>query len=130
MKAHKLGRVYPGDTGFIIHRKPDTVRVPDVAFVRKQRVPRSAHRGYFDGAPDLAVEVISPGDSWSQVLAKKADWLNAGAVAVWVADPPSKTIHVYHANQPAIIYQSNDDLHDETILPGFVLQLAEVFGEA
>jgi len=130
VRAHKLGRVHPSDTGFIIRRNPDTVRVPDVAFVRKDRVPQGPHRGYYDGAPDLAVEVVSPSDSWSEVLDKVTDWLNAGTASVWVVDPPSKTIHAYRGNQQPMIYKGDDELREETLLPGFALKLADVFAES
>jgi len=125
--AHQLGRMFPSDTGFLLRRNPDTVRATDGAFVRKDRLPQTPRRGYFEGAPDLAVEVISPSDSWPKVLDKVSDWLQADTAAVWVADPPNKTIHVYRPDQPPMIYQGDGELRDETLLPGFALKLAEVF---
>lgn len=127
VEAGHLGVARPSDTGFIIGRNPDTVRAPDVAFIRKERLPKGPRRGFFDGAPDLAVEVISPSDSWSEVLDKVNDWLAAGTISVWVADPPSQSIHVYHTDQQAVVYKLHDELRDETVLPGFVLKLTDVF---
>lgn len=66
-KSHKLGGMMGAETGFIIRRDPDTVRAPDIAFIRADRLPEKIPQGYFDGAPDLAVEVLSPNDRASEV---------------------------------------------------------------
>ncbi len=74
--AHNLGVVLGAETGFTIASDPDTVRVPDIGFVRRERIPASGiPQGYWPGAPDLAVEVISPNDSYSDVEDKIMDWL-------------------------------------------------------
>src|SRR4051812_24414815 len=65
VRQNGLGKVYAAETGFTIARNPDTTRAPDVAFVRHERVPKTPRRGFFDGPPDLAIEVVSPGDSHS-----------------------------------------------------------------
>src|SRR5829696_7443182 len=96
VKAKKLGKVYAAETGFTIERAPDTTRAPDVAFVRTESVPKRYRRGFFDGPPDLAVEVVSPDDTHSEVAAKVAQWLPAGTRSVWVVDPPNKSIEVHH----------------------------------
>jgi len=127
VESHQLGQVHLSNTGFTLRRNPDTVRTADVTFVRKDRLPKPPCRGYFDGPPDLAVEVISPSDSPAEVRHKVADWLRAGTATVWLADPPNKTIRVYRGNQPPLIYKGHDELGDEPLLPGFVLKLAEVF---
>jgi len=127
VESHDLGEIAAAKTGFIIARNPDTVRAPNVAFVRKARSESAPERGFFDGPPDLAVEVISPDDTWSQVVAKAKQWLAAGAVSVWLADPQTKTIHVYRTAAPVMIYQCGDTLINEPTLPGFTLKLANIF---
>src|SRR3954471_1936091 len=83
VEAHDLGEVVSGDTGFFLTRNPDTVRAPDAAFVRRERlVGLENERGYFPGAPDLAVEVISPNDLYTEVDDKVAEWLEHGTQMV------------------------------------------------
>ena len=127
VKAAKLGKVFAAETGFIIARNPDMLRAPDVAFVRTARVPKPYRRGFFEGPPDLAVEVVSPGDTHSEVAAKINDWLAAGALSVWVVDPPNKSIEVHRASAPIVRYVGNEELRDESMLPGFVIRPAELF---
>jgi Uma2 family endonuclease len=125
--ANRLGKVYAAETGFLLRRGPDHVRAPDVAFVRTERVPKEVRRGFFDGRPDLAVEVVSPSDPLSDVAAKVDDWLAAGAVSVWVVDPPNRTIAVYRQANQVLRYRDADELRVEPCLPGLVVQLADVF---
>ena len=127
VKAHGLGKVFAAETGFIITRDPDTTRAPDVAFVRKERVPAKYRRGFFQGAPDLAVEVVSPDDMHSELLAKVDQWLSAGTTSVWVVDPPRKTIDIYRADKQVQRYRSNDTIVDEPLLPAFTLALNDLF---
>ena len=79
IRKNKLGKVYAAETGFILHRNPDTVRAPDAAFVTAERAKETeGNEGFFPGPPDLAVEVISPNDSDEDVEAKVLDYLRAG----------------------------------------------------
>ena len=105
---------------------PDTVRSPDVAFVRGERIPPGGVRAFFDGAPDLAVEVISPSDRASEVIAKARDWLRSGCTAVWVVDPETKTVTVYSRGQPTLFLSADDTLACEELLPGFRLPVSQV----
>jgi Uma2 family endonuclease len=122
-----LGKVYAAETGFTIARDPDTTRAPDVAFVRKERLPAATVRKYFPGAPNLAVEVNSPNDRASDVLAKVDEWLAAGTISVWVVDPPTRSIVVYRGGGEIIRYRDTDELRDEPTLPGFAMKLTDVF---
>ena len=107
---------------------PDTVRAPDVAFVTKARVEEAGDfEGFWPGPPDLAVEVISPGDSYTEVEEKVEEYLNAGASAVWVVDPKRRTITVYRSLTEITILTENDTLDGEDIIPGFSCRAAEVF---
>jgi Uma2 family endonuclease len=123
-----LGVVTASGTGFQISQDPDTVRAPDVGFVRAERVPAAPAKGFFQGPPDLAVEVLSPDDRASQLLAKVHDWLAAGCRAVWVVDPEARTVCVYRNREESIVWHVSDELTGDDIVPGFRLPVAEVFG--
>lgn len=126
VRTRKLGLVAV-EAGFVVARDPDTVRSPDVAFVRGERIPPGGVRAFFDGAPDLAVEVISPTDRASEVLAKADDWLRFGSAAVWVVDPETKTVTVYSHRPQTLFLSTSDTLVCEELLPGFSLPVAQVF---
>jgi Uma2 family endonuclease len=124
----KLGVVLGAEGGFIIARNPDTVRAPDVAFVRKDRVPASGiPRGFWPGAPDLAVEVISPGDTYEDVTEKTDAWLAAGAAAVWVVNPRRRTISIHRSPTVVTILAENDTLDGQDVVPGFRCRVGDVF---
>ena len=125
--AHKVGKVYAAGTGFVIKRNPDTVLAPDVAFVQSARLPNIPNPGFFDGPADLMVEVCSPNDRWSDVLAKIDQWLAAGTISVWVVDPPSKSIEIYRRQSQPVRYHAGQQLADEPTLPGFTLDVADIF---
>ncbi len=91
-----IGLVFAAETGFKLATNPDTVRAADVALVLNERIPAAGvPDSFWEGAPDLAVEVFSPNDSTSDVLDKVRDYLAAGADQVWIADPKSTTVSVY-----------------------------------
>ena len=127
VRTRHLGMVTAAETGFQIGHDPDTVRAPDVGFIRTDRVPRVRTRGFFPGPPDLAVEVVSPTDRPGEVLAKARNWLAAGCQAVRVADPAPQTITVYRGSCEPVILNNTDELTDNAILPGFRLAVADVF---
>lgn len=94
-------RIIGGEAGFLLGRDPDTVRAADLAVVSRESAARAAARGgFFEGAPDLVVEVMSPSDAAAKVAEKTASWLAAGATAVWVVDPETQTVDVHEATQP------------------------------
>lgn len=126
--CQKLGVVVV-ESGFIIARDPDTVRAPDVAFVRAERLPPGGVRAFFEGAPDLAVEVIFPSDHASEVRAKVQDWLAAGCSEVWLVDPDARSVTVYSSGRQAQILSSADTLASEALLPGFRLPIGQLFSQ-
>ena len=129
VEANDLGVVFAAETGFRLATDPDTVRAPDVAFITKTRVEEvGKFEGFWPGAPDLAVEVISPADSYNEVKEKVEEYLNAGAGAVWVVDPRRRTIAVYRSLTEIAILTENDTLEGGDIIPGFGCCVAEVFG--
>ncbi|MFW6028068.1 MAG: Uma2 family endonuclease [bacterium] len=127
VREHGLGKVFAAETGFLLERNPDTVRAPDVAFIRSDRLSQGPHPGFFEGAPDLAVEVVSPNDSASAITAKVEDWLHHGTDLVWVADPQTRTVTAYTRDHHATIYHLDDTLPGEPVLTGFQLPLGELF---
>lgn len=124
---HELGIVLAAETGFKIESNPDLVRAPDVSFIRKQRLNDGLPKGFFEGVPDLAVEVVSPGDTKREVAEKVDMWLANGAAVVWVADPRAQTVVIRRVGQKAVALTIADEIRDEPLLPDFVLPLSKVF---
>ena len=127
VREHQLGWVVV-ESGFKLFRDPDTVRAPDVAFVSVARLPPLEERdGFFPGAPDLAVEVVSPGDTASEVFEKVQEYLTAGTRLVWVADARLQRVTVYRANGTVQFHGPDDALSGEDVLPGFTLAIRDIF---
>ena len=122
----QAGQLFAAETGFTLARQPDTVRAPDVAFVRRERLLDPATRGFPDLAPDLVVEVLSPDDRPGEVLAKVADWLSAGTRLVWVIDPERSDARVYRQDGSIAVLRESDALDGEGVLPGFTCPLKDV----
>lgn len=126
VKSKKLGLVSGNDAGTILERDPDTVRGPDVAFYSFKRVPKVPD-GYFEVAPDLAVEVLSPDSSFSKLQRKVEQYLKSGTSLVWVFDPEVRTVTVYRPKQQPETLEENEALSGEKVLPGFSCRVAECF---
>jgi Uma2 family endonuclease len=125
MDNHDLGTVHGAETGFYISRDPDTVRAPDAMFYSKERLdPDEEIEGYLPIPPDLAVEVVSPGDSWTEVEETVEEFLTAGVKVVWVLDPKRKTVKVYPDEKTL---RENDTLDGGGVLPGFVVPVWRLF---
>jgi Uma2 family endonuclease len=127
VRRRGLGVVFAQDTGFKIASAPDTVRAPDVAFVRQDRAERIPARGYAELAPDLLAEILSPDDAPAEVLAKVADWLAAGTQLVWLVDPERSEIRIYRQDGSLSVLRQNDSLEGEDVLPGFACPVAHLF---
>ena len=125
-RAHDLGTVLAGDPGFHIAHDPDTVRGPDVAFVRAERVPHPTPPAFASFAPDLAAEIRSPSDRPGEVLAKVADWLSAGTALVWVIDPVHRLARVYRADGSETVVPQDGILSGEDVIPGFNCALSSL----
>jgi Uma2 family endonuclease len=125
--ANRLGVVTGAETGFQIACDPDTVRAPDVGFVIRKRVSERPPIGFFPGAPDLAVEVVSPTDRERQVSSKVREWLDAGCALVWVVNPVACTVTAYYPDKEATILDQTATLSCEDLIPGFTLPIAEIF---
>lgn len=134
--AHRLGEVYAAETGFLLARNPDTVQAPDVAFVRRERAAaaRQTEGPWFPGAPDLAVEVISPNDRHSEVAATIAAWLEAGCRMVLVVDPRRRTVGIYRpaegsGERRVTELREGDTIDGGEVVPGWRLPVVALFGE-
>jgi len=128
VKTNNLGTCSGAETGFKIASDPDTVRAPDLAFVRRERVPEGdAPKSFFTGAPDLAVEVLSPGDSYTEVEEKVEQWLAAGARAVWVLNPKRRGVSVYRSMTDVTHLSEEDELDGGEVVPGFRCKVSEIF---
>jgi Uma2 family endonuclease len=126
--SRRLGVVYAGDAGFVLARDPDTVRGPDVAFVSAERERQAdSVAPYFPGAPDLAIEVLSPSDRPREVLGKVSDYLTAGSRLVWVVDPLNEEVQVFRSPFTPRNLAGDDVLDGEDVLPGFHLRVASIF---
>ena len=129
VRARRLGQTYAAETGFLLRRKPDTVRAPDASFVTAatlQSAPLSDH-GFFPGAPDLALEVLSPSDTYSEVEEKVAEWLAAGTQVVVVLDPRRKVATVYRRGNDVLTLEATDTLTVPDLLPGWSVALSDIF---
>jgi len=124
---HDLGDVYGGDSGFILGKNPDVVRAPDVAFVRRERIEDVPETGFWELAPDLVVEIISPSESAGMVKDKVTDYLTAGTRMIWLIFPRTQSAQVYHSLDQSRILTPADSLEGEDVLPGFSLPLKELF---
>jgi Uma2 family endonuclease len=128
VRAHTLGTVYAAETGFKLASNPDVVRAPAVTFIRRERVEAVGDvEGYWPGAPDLAVEVISPGDTYVEVQEKVFDWLEAGTQMVILVMPRKRAITVYRSLTDIIMLTEHDTLDGGDVVPGWRIPVRELF---
>jgi Uma2 family endonuclease len=128
MDAHEeLGMLFPQEAGFLLARNPDTVLAADAAFVRRDRLPPPDLTGYPALAPDLAVEVISPSQSMSQLRDKAEDWLHHGVRLVWIVDPAGRRVEAHRPDGRTDVLTSGQTLSGEDVLPGFTLAVDDIF---
>lgn len=125
-----LGEVYGADTGFRLEAEPDTVLSPDVAFVSNQRVATILEpRKYVPFAPDLAFEVLSPSDTYSETSEKIDEWLAGGARAVVLVDPRRHTVTIHRSHSQPLILTVNEVLEIPDVVPGWSLPVAQIFNQ-
>jgi Uma2 family endonuclease len=129
VEEHGLGRVYL-NTGFILRRDPPLTLGPDEAFVAAERIARNPPptRGFWEIAPDLAVEIVSPEDRPATLRRKIAEYLDAGVRLVWLVDPLRRQVEVFRPQQAVRILDEADTLDGEDVVPGFSLPLSQLWG--
>jgi Uma2 family endonuclease len=117
------------EAGYVLRRGPDTVRGPDVSFISITRLPPDRiPEQFIPGAPDLAVEILSPDSRWSEIEEKVADYLAGGARLVWLVEPREQRVIVRYPDRPSRVLGPQDILDGENVVPGFALAVAELFG--
>ena len=125
-RRHDLGAVLGRQARFHLRSDPDTVRAPDMAFVARERMSLIPRRGWAKIAPDLAVEIVTRGDTAEEIEAKVADWLDAGTRLVWVIDPERSRGEVYRHDAARVIVGADGVLDGEDVLPGFTCRLRDI----
>lgn len=126
--AGRLGVVLSADTGFKLESDPDTLRAPDVAFIARDRIPATGvPLGFWSGAPDLVVEVLSASDVRSEVNDKIAQYLRLGVKLVWFVEPSPRRVTVHAPDRPPQVLHESDTLDGGELLPGFHYPLSKLF---
>ena len=129
VRTHKLGVTCDSSTAFKM--KTGNKRSPDLAFIAKERLQglKRLPKGFFDGAPDLAVEIISPNNTFEEIHNKLVEYFENGTRLVWVILPDEECVLVYHKPKPSKLLQLEDSLDGEDVIPNFNLPLSELFQE-
>jgi Uma2 family endonuclease len=133
VRERKLGVMCAAETGFRLDR--GNVRAPDAAFISNARLENNRDKmggklrteKFWPFAPDLAVEVVSPGDSAQDVAAKVRDWFVGGVQMVWIIYPKQQNVHVFAAPDTWLIVEASDSLDGGEIVPGFSCRVQEIF---
>ncbi len=113
------------DGGVVLERDPDTVRGPDVAFYSIQRQPNPP-TDFFEIAPDLAIEIRSPGDRPGQIREKVREYLALGVRLIWIVDPNHRTVTVYSGNHRGLVFEEDEVLEGGEVVPGFTCKVSEL----
>jgi Uma2 family endonuclease len=127
VEARGLGAVMT-ETGFTLASHPDTVRAPDLAFVRHERIPAGGlPRGFWIGAPDLAVEILSPDDRAAEVSEKVEEYLACGVRLVWVVNPDDQSVTVYRPGAAPVTLGPEGVLEGGEVVAGFTCRVRAIF---
>jgi Uma2 family endonuclease len=127
MRQRRRGRVLCNDPGVILEKDPDTVRGPDVAFFDDGRAYDQLNPKWMEGVPVLAVEVLSPNDRIGKVTRRINEFLRAGTRLVWLLDPDACDVTVYRSGQNNQVFEDNQELTGEDVLPDFRCPVADFF---
>jgi Uma2 family endonuclease len=127
LREHPFGRAIP-EAGFILSREPLTVRQPDVSVLSESRVQTADGESYFEGAPELAVEVVSPSDSAEDLQIRVRQYLSTGAKQVWVVYSKTKDVHVFELGRTAVL-SADQVLEGGDLFPGLAIKVSSFFGE-
>lgn len=127
-EARNRGIAFLNGLGYVLRRDPDTVRIPDASFVRRERLPEAGLRDNFpDFPPDIAVELVTSDLSTADLRLKISDYLDAGVSLVWIVSPGDRSVSVYEGSMTPREYASDDTLDAGDVLPGFSVKVADLF---
>ncbi|MDX1522368.1 MAG: Uma2 family endonuclease [Anaerolineae bacterium] len=127
VKPNNLGKLMV-ETGYRLAADPDTVRSPDVSFLSAQNVPSDGiPEGYITGPPDLAIEIVSPGDTATEIQDKVQDYLQSGTKLVWIIYPQQQVVVVHYPDGTAKTLSQSETLSGEDVVPGFTCSVKEIF---
>jgi len=121
----RLGQVV-SEVGFTLKRDPDSVLAPDLAFIGADRYPEEKP-GFVELAPDLIVEIISPGNVLGDIERKVAIYLEAGVTLIWIVYPRQRQIVAHTPDNPPAVFAESDQISGGEVLPGLVIPVSEVF---
>ncbi len=128
IKPRRLGILTASDSGVWLERDPDTVREPDIAYFSAETSPLNERvTGYAEVAPDLVVEIASPGDSRRELNDKALMWLSFGTRLVWVVHPATRTVDAHRTNHPVVTLSGDKTMDGLDVLPGFTCPVGEIF---
>jgi Uma2 family endonuclease len=127
VRITKSGRVRSGEVGIYTRRNPDSTRAADVLYISNERYSRKSSSGFLDVAPEIIVEILSPNDSMPDVMQKLREYFAIGVLLVWLIDPLSRSVLVYRSLTNIRELTANDELTGEEVLPGFAVQVAQLF---
>lgn len=127
VELNNLGETATSEPGFILHRNPDVLLSPDVAFVSNDRLPPDDYERFAELAPDLAVEVISPSERPQHIQVKIDEYLLAGVRQVWIVEPRQRTVTIHTPDAEPIVFAESDSIDGGEVLPGFELAVADIF---
>ncbi len=129
VRSQKLGVICDSSTAFTM--KTGNKRSPDVSFIAKEWLQgvKRLPRGYFQGSPDLAVEILSPRNTVEEIHDKIVEYFENGTCLVWLIHPDEQYVLVYHSPSPERLLRLEDSLDGEEVVPGFSLAVAELFAE-
>ena len=127
VETHDLGVTF-AETGFILESDPDTVRAPDASFISRERLDEVGETdGYWPGAPDLVIEVISPNDRYTVVEAKVAEWLDAGVRMVIVVNPRRRSVRVHRSPTEVDDLVEGDSIDGGDVVSGWSMPISGLF---
>jgi len=129
VRSQDLGKVRVGEVGIYTSRDPDTVRAADVLFISNERYAKRQTPGFFDIAPDLVVEILSPNDRWSEVTQKLREYFDVGVRLVWVVDPAARSVFSYRSLTDMREFGEQSELPGDDVLPGLSIPVSQLLEE-
>jgi Uma2 family endonuclease len=129
VRSQKVGVICDSSTAFTM--KTGNKRSPDLSFIARERLQgvKRLPKGYFQGSPDLAVEILSPSNTVEEIHDRILEFFENGTRLVWVIHPDEQYVLVYHSSSPDRLLRLEDLLDGEDVVPGFSLAVAELFAE-